>query len=106
MAIAGSCVSTMEKHRFWITTPPESATSLHTGNACKRQVGRLASLASPHLGQYDLFTRHGQHRNSTWAGQSRMSSQPRWPSGLAIGIRFGSNAGAISGAETVAPLVV
>jgi hypothetical protein len=59
MAIAGSCVPTMEIPRSWITTSPESATLLYTRNAPKRHTGRLASLASHHQGEYDLIG-HGQ----------------------------------------------
>ncbi len=65
MAIAGSCVSTMEKAYFWITMSTESATSLYSQNTRKRHTGRLASLASPHPGQYDLNIRRGQHHCST-----------------------------------------
>ena len=46
MAIAGSCVSTMEKRCPWITTSPKSATFLYTQNTRKRHTGRLATLAS------------------------------------------------------------
>ena len=31
-------VSTMEKCYFWVTTPPESATCLHSQNACKAHI--------------------------------------------------------------------
>ncbi len=76
MTIAGSCVSTMEKPCLWITTSPESATLLYTGNTCKGHTGRLASLASPHLGGYDLIIRRGRRHCGTWADQSHMSSHP------------------------------
>jgi len=55
MAIAGSCVSTMEKPCLWITTSSESATSLFTQNTGKGHTGRLASVASPHLVGNDLI---------------------------------------------------
>ncbi len=59
MAITGSCVSTMEKPCLWITTSPESVTSLYTQNTRKGHTGHLASPASPHSGEYVLITRHG-----------------------------------------------
>ena len=46
MANAGSRVSAMEKHCFWITTLPESATLLYTPITREGQTGHLASLAS------------------------------------------------------------
>ena len=46
MAIAGSCVSTMEKPRFSITASPESATLLYTKDAGNEHTERLASLSS------------------------------------------------------------
>ena len=85
MAIAGSCVSTMEKPRFWITTSTESATLLYTQNTRKGHTGRLASLASHHLGVYDPIIRRGRRRCGTRAGESRMSTQPPAPCGTAIG---------------------
>jgi hypothetical protein len=41
-------MSTVEKPRFSIASPPESATILYTKNARKKHTGRLASLASHH----------------------------------------------------------
>jgi hypothetical protein len=54
MAITGSCVSTMEKPYFRITTSPESPTCLYILNTHKGQTGRLASLASHRCGQYPI----------------------------------------------------
>ena len=105
MAIAGSCVSTMEMPCLWITTSPGSATFLYTGNTRKRHTGRLASLASRHQGPYDLIIRHRRHHCGTWAEQSRMSSQPFGPCGMAIGERLVSDAGVIPGADTVGALL-
>ncbi len=65
MAIAGSCLSTMEKPRLWITTSFESATFLYTRNTRKGHTGRLACLASPYLGGYVLVIMHGQHHCNT-----------------------------------------
>jgi hypothetical protein len=101
MAIAGSCVSTMEKPCFSITASPESATLLYIQNTRKGHTGRLASLASHHSGQYGLIIRHGQPHRSTWAEQSRMSSLPLEP-GLAIGRSLGTDARAIPGVDTSA----
>ncbi len=60
MAIAGSCVSTMEKPCLWITTSPESATFMYTQNTRKEHPGRLAGLASPHWGRH-VIIRRGRH---------------------------------------------
>jgi hypothetical protein len=49
MAVTRSCLSTMEKSCFRITTSLESATSLYAQNT-HRHTGRLASLASRHYG--------------------------------------------------------
>jgi hypothetical protein len=48
---AGTRVSTVERPRFCITTPPESATLLYNQNTCKEDPGCLARLASPHPGR-------------------------------------------------------
>ena len=85
MAIAGPCLSTMENPCSGITTSPESPTLLHTQNTRKGHTGRLVSLASHRLGQDVLINRHGQPHCSTWTEQSRMSSLPLSPCGLAIG---------------------
>ncbi len=74
MAIADSCVSTMEKRRLWITKSSESATSLYSQNTGKGHTGRLASLASTHPGGHIRKIRRGRHHCGTWAEQSRMSS--------------------------------
>ncbi len=79
MAIAGSCVSTMEKRHLQITTSLESAASLYTQNTRKEHTGRLASLASPHFGGHVLNIGHGRHHCGTWADQSRMLSRPLGP---------------------------
>jgi hypothetical protein len=44
MAIAGSCLSTMEKPCSWITTSPQSATFLYTQNTHKGYTGCLATF--------------------------------------------------------------
>src|SRR6266403_3998787 len=98
MAIAGSCVSTMENPCLWITTSPEPATTLYTQNTRKRHIGSLASLASPHLGGHDPIITRGRHCRSTWPEQSRMSSQPG-PCEWAIGESLCRDAGAIPGAD-------
>jgi hypothetical protein len=56
MAIAGSCVSTMENPCFSITTSPESPTLLYTQNTHEGHTGLLASLASHHYGHYGPIT--------------------------------------------------
>ena len=58
MAIAGSCVPTMEKPCFSITTSPETAPFLYTQSTRKRHTGHLASFASHHQGHYGLIIRH------------------------------------------------
>jgi hypothetical protein len=61
MAIAGSCMSTMEKNCFRITTSPESATFLYTRNTRKGHTGRLASLTSHRRGHlHGLVIGNGQ----------------------------------------------
>jgi hypothetical protein len=105
MAIAGSCVSTMEKPCSWIAMPPESATCLHTQNPRKGHTGHLASLTSHRCGQYGLLIRHGQRHCSTWAERSRMSSLPLGPCGLATGKSLGCDAGAIPGLDRSAALL-
>src|SRR6266403_4292184 len=105
MAIAGSCVSTMEKCYLWITTSPESTTFMYTQNTRKGHPGRLASSASHHQGGNDLIIRRGQHCCSPWADQSRMSSRPLGPCGSGFGKSIGSDAGAIPGADTPVALL-
>jgi hypothetical protein len=105
MAIAGPCVSTMEKPRSWINTSPETATLLFTRNTRKEHTGRLANLASHHSGLYALNIGHGQHNRSTWAEQSRMSSRPRGPCGSAMAKSLGCDAGAIPEADRAAALL-
>ena len=105
MAIVGSCVSTMEKPCLWITTSPESATFLYTYNTRRGHIGRLASLASPHSGGYDLIIGRGRHYCGTWPDKSRMYSQPRWTCGSAIGKGVGSDAGDIPGVDKAAALL-
>jgi hypothetical protein len=107
MAIAGPCVSTMEKPCFSITASPESATFLYTKHTRKGYTGRLASLSSHRYGRYQcgLFIRHGQRHCSTWAEQSRMSCRPLESWGSAIEKRLGRDAGAIPGVDrSAAPL--
>ena len=95
----------MEKPCFQITTSPESEPLLYTQNISKRQTGHLTSLASHHSDHADLFIRHGQHDCSTWAKQSRMSSH-LGSCELAIGRDLGTDAGAISGVDGSAALVL
>ena len=70
MAIAGSCVSTMEKPRFSITASSGSAPLLCIQNTRKGHTKRLASFASHRQWRYDsqvfiLIIRHGQRHHST-----------------------------------------
>src|SRR6266849_7462085 len=97
MAIACSCMSTMEKSCFSITTSPQSATFLYSQNTRKGHLRRLATLSSPREWKYDLI-RHGQRHCSTWSEQSRMSSHLA-PCGLATGRSPGTDACAIPGAN-------
>jgi hypothetical protein len=43
--------STLAKRRFWITTPPQFATSLHGQNTREGGTGCLAGLTNPHTGR-------------------------------------------------------
>src|SRR6267154_4597108 len=104
MAIAGSCVPTMEKPCPWITASLESATLLYTQYTRKGHIGRLASLASHHSGRYGLI-RHGQCRCNTWAERSCMSSLPLGSWGSAIGRSHGTDAGVIPRIDTIVSLV-
>ena len=92
MANAGSRVPKMEKSCLCIATSPESATLFHTRNTRMGHTGRLANLTSRHFGHHG---EHAQRYCGTWADQSRMSSQPLGPYGLAIGKNLGRDAGAI-----------
>ncbi len=44
VANAGACVSKMAERRFWVTTPPASATFLLERNTCEGDAGCLAIL--------------------------------------------------------------
>ncbi len=75
MAIAGSCVPTMEMPYFSITTSSECATLVYTCNIRKGHPGCLATRASHRYGPRNglrVIIKHGQHHWSTWAEQSRM----------------------------------
>jgi hypothetical protein len=105
MAIAGSCVSTMEKPRFSITTSSESAALLYTQYTRKKHAGHLASLASRHCGLQRVIIRHGQHHCSTWAEQSRMLSHPGCRCKSATRRILGRDAGSIPRVDGSVPLV-
>jgi hypothetical protein len=83
MAIAGSCLSTMEKPRFCITTSPESATLLYTQNTGKEHTGRLAGLTS--------HRSHRQCRYYNFIGHERRTiAYAKSPCTLRVGILFGN----------------
>ena len=48
MAQAGARVSKMEKHCFWVTTPPVSPTLLPSQNTSEGDAGFLADVAYRH----------------------------------------------------------
>jgi hypothetical protein len=99
-------VSTMEKCYFWVTTPPESATCLHSQNACKAHIGCLAGRAPFYLLPRRLSsTKRGQHHCYTRTQRSCVSNQPHERSRFAFGNRFVSDARAFPGADTSAALV-
>ena len=106
MAIAGSCVPTMEKPCLCITASLGSATLVYTQNTRKGHTGRLASLASHRSGRYRLITSHGQHHRSTGAEQSCMSSLPLGSCGSAIGRSLGTDACVIPRVDRIVSLVV
>ena len=69
MAIPGSCLSMMEKPRFWITMSPESGACLYTRKTRKKHTGLPASLASCqqwHYGRINRTITHGQCLCSTF----------------------------------------
>jgi hypothetical protein len=67
MAYAGACVSKIAKRRLQVklqvTTLPEFATSLHTGDACEEDAGCLANLAHRYapLWTHSLAVGNAQH---------------------------------------------
>ena len=98
MTIAGPCVSMMENLVFG------SPCRLNLRPFCTPETLVKDMLdvwqALPLIfRQYDLVTRDRQRRCGTWAGQSRMSSHPSGPCGLAIGESLGRGAGAIPGVD-------
>jgi hypothetical protein len=54
MADSSARLSTMEKRRFRITTPPQFDTSLYSQNTCEGHAGCLATLASSYLERWLL----------------------------------------------------
>ena len=69
MTIARSCVPKTEKSYSWISTSPESAALYYTRDTHKRQLERLASLASRR--QWRFARLKHEHHRSDGAEQSR-----------------------------------
>ena len=107
MASTGSRMSKMAKHRLRFTTPPESASSLHSREAREGETGCLARLAHLHMPVRSSNTRgHGrQHPCSIRAQGSCVWNRVKAYVKFAMGKRLGADAGVIAGVDPSRPCV-
>ena len=71
VAYAGTRLSKMEKHCFWIATSPQTATLLQSDNTCQEDAGSLATFTHRHTAVWPPNVWHAQHHCGTQAQRSR-----------------------------------